>query len=106
MQQEGGTSRCACSENAIAEESKAVKPGCGTENRRVGMVDNVMYIRSVPVKSNVRFVERAERVIEEYGKQAATPDEARELLNLNIQVYLFRKNGGVHRWTPPFFGPT
>ena len=46
-----------------------------------------MYIRSVPVKSNVRFVERAERVIEEYGKQAATPDEARELLNLNIQVY-------------------
>ena len=72
----------------------------------MGMVDNVMYIRSVPVKSNVRFVERAERVIEEYGKQAATPDEARELLNLNIQVYLFRKNGGVHRWTPPVFGPT
>ena len=69
-------------------------------------MDNVMYIRSVPVKSNVRFVERAERVIEEYGKQAATPDEARELLNLNIQVYLFRQTGGVHRWTPPFFGPT
>ena len=69
-------------------------------------MDNVMYIRSVPAKSNVRFVERAERVIEEYGKQAATPDEARELLNLNIQVYLFRKTGGVHRWTPPFFGPT
>ena len=63
-------------------------------------------LRDVPAKSNVRFVERAKRVIEEYGKQAATPDEARELLNLNIQVYLFRKNGGVHRWTPPFFGPT
>ena len=46
-----------------------------------------MYTRSVPAKSNVRFVERAKRVIEEYGKQAATPDEARELLNLNIQVY-------------------
>ena len=39
------------------------------------MVDNVMYIRNVPAKSNVRFVERAKRVIEEYGKQAATPDE-------------------------------
>lgn len=72
----------------------------------MGMVDNVMYIRNVPAKSNVRFVERAKRVIEEYGKQAATPDEAWELLNLNIQVYLFRKNGGVHRGTPPFFGPT
>lgn len=72
----------------------------------MGMEENVMYTRSVSAKSNVRFVERAERVIEEYGKQAATPDEARELLNLNIQVYLFRKNGGVHRWTPPFFGPT
>lgn len=72
----------------------------------MGMKENVMYTRSVPAKSNVRFVERAKRVIEEYGKQAATPDEARELLNLNIQVYLFRKNGGVHWWTPPFFGPT
>ena len=69
-------------------------------------MDNVMYIRNVPAKSNVRFVERAKRVIEEYGKQAATPDEARELLNLNIQVFLFRKTGGGHRWTPPFFGPT
>ncbi|MBS1336888.1 MAG: 3-keto-5-aminohexanoate cleavage protein, partial [Oscillospiraceae bacterium] len=47
------------------------------------MEENVMYTRSVPAKSNVRFVERAKRVIEEYGKQAATPDEARELLNLN-----------------------
>ena len=82
MQQEGGTSRCACSENAIAEESKAVKPGCGTENRRVGMEENVMYTRSVSAKSNVRFVERAKRVIEEYGKQVATPAEAREILSL------------------------
>ena len=73
---------------------------------RVGMEDNVMYAKGVLAESNVQFVERARRVIEEYGKQAATPDEARELLNLNIQVYLFRKNGGVHRWTPPFFGPT
>ena len=46
------------------------------------MVDNVMYIRNVPAKSNVRFVERAKRVIEEYGKQVATPAEAREILSL------------------------
>lgn len=60
-----------------------------------------MYTRSVPAKSNVRFVERAKRVIEEYGKQAATPDEARELLNLNIQVYLFSMEN--YWFTPMYF---
>ena len=46
------------------------------------MKENVMYTRSVPAKSNVRFVERAKRVIEEYGKQVATPAEARGILGL------------------------
>ena len=49
---------------------------------RVGMEDNVMYTKGVLAKSNVQFVERAVRVIEEFGKKAATPDEAREILNL------------------------
>ena len=47
---------------------------------RVGMEDNVMYTKSVLADSNRQFVERAKRVIEEYGCQAATPDEAREIL--------------------------
>ena len=50
---------------------------------RVGMEDNVMYSKGVLAESNVQFVERARRVIEEYGKQVATPDEARQILSLN-----------------------
>lgn len=49
---------------------------------RVGMEDNVMYAKGILAESNVQFVERARRVIEEFGKQAATPDEAREILGL------------------------
>ena len=50
---------------------------------RVGMEDNVMYAKGQLAQSNVQFVERARRVIEEYGKQVATPDEARQILSLN-----------------------
>ena len=49
---------------------------------RVGMEDNVMYAKGVLAESNVQFVERARRVIEEYGKQVATPAEARGILGL------------------------
>ena len=49
---------------------------------RVGMEDNVMYSKGVLAESNVQFVERARRVIEEFGKKVATPDEAREILGL------------------------
>lgn len=50
---------------------------------RVGMEDNVMYSKGVLADSNKQFVERAARVIREYGKEVATPDEAREILSLN-----------------------
>ncbi|MBM6663539.1 3-keto-5-aminohexanoate cleavage protein [Flavonifractor plautii] len=49
---------------------------------RVGMEDNVMYTKGVLAESNVQFVDRARRVIEEFGKKVATPDEAREILSL------------------------
>ena len=49
---------------------------------RVGMEDNVMYAKGVLAESNAQFVARAKRVIEEYSCQAATPDEAREILGL------------------------
>lgn len=49
---------------------------------RVGMEDNVMYAKGQLAESNVQFVARAKRVIEEYGRQAATPAEAREILGL------------------------
>ena len=44
--------------------------------------DNVMYAKGVLADSNRQFVERARRCIEEYGKEVATPAEAREILGL------------------------
>lgn len=49
---------------------------------RVGMEDNVMYARGVLAASNRQFVERAVRVVREFGREPATPDEARGLLGL------------------------
>jgi uncharacterized protein (DUF849 family) len=51
-------------------------------NVRVGMEDNILYKKGVLAESNVVFVERARRIIEEFGCEAASPDEAREILSL------------------------
>lgn len=51
-------------------------------NVRVGMEDNVIYQKGVLADSNVQFVERAVRVIKEFGREVATSDEAREMLGL------------------------
>lgn len=51
-------------------------------NIRVGMEDNVMYAKGQLAESNVQFIERAARVIKEYGKEVATPAEARQILGL------------------------
>lgn len=53
---------------------------CGG-NVRVGLEDNVYYKKGV-LASNEMLVERAARVIEEFGNEVATPDDAREILNL------------------------
>ena len=49
---------------------------------RVGMEDNIMYGKGQLAKSNVEFVERTKRIVAELGKEIATPDEARAILNL------------------------
>lgn len=49
---------------------------------RVGMEDNVMYSKGQLAESNMQFIARARRVIEEYGLEVATPDEARQILGL------------------------
>ena len=49
---------------------------------RVGMEDNVMYAKGQLATGNVQFVERAARVIREFGNEIATPAEAREILGL------------------------
>ena len=51
-------------------------------NIRVGMEDNVMYAKGQLAESNRQFVERAARVIREFGCEVATPDEARQILGL------------------------
>lgn len=49
---------------------------------RVGMEDNVVYSKGELAKSNAQFVERAVRIVKEFGKEVASPDEAREILGL------------------------
>jgi 3-keto-5-aminohexanoate cleavage enzyme len=49
---------------------------------RVGMEDNIYYSRGGLAKTNAQFVERIVRIAGEYGRQVATPEEARRILNL------------------------
>ncbi|MBU4335222.1 MAG: 3-keto-5-aminohexanoate cleavage protein, partial [Actinobacteria bacterium] len=49
---------------------------------RVGLEDNVFYSKGV-LATNTSLVERAARVIREFGKEPATPDEARQILSLS-----------------------
>ena len=49
---------------------------------RVGMEDNVLYRKGQLAESNMQFVARARRIIEEFTAEVATPAEAREILGL------------------------
>lgn len=49
---------------------------------RVGLEDNIWYAKGEKAKSNAQLVERAVRVIKEFGFEIAAPDEAREILNI------------------------
>ncbi len=49
---------------------------------RVGMEDNVLYAKGKLADSNRQFVERAARVVREFGNEVATSAEAREILGL------------------------
>lgn len=48
---------------------------------RVGMEDNVVYQKGIPA-TNVSLVERAVRVVKEFGNEVATPAEARKMLSI------------------------
>ena len=55
---------------------------------RVGMEDNVLFAKGQLAESNAQFVKRAVEAVKLYGREVATPDEARQLLNLppyNVQ---------------------
>ena len=49
---------------------------------RVGMEDNIYYSRGVLAKTNSQFVERIVRIAREYGREVASPNEAREILGI------------------------
>jgi 3-keto-5-aminohexanoate cleavage enzyme len=51
-------------------------------NVRVGFEDNIYYSRGVLAKSNAQLVARIARIAGELGRDVATPDEAREMLEL------------------------
>lgn len=53
-------------------------------NIRVGMEDNIFYTKGELAKSNAQFVERAARIVREFGYEVATPDEAREILGIPL----------------------
>lgn len=51
-------------------------------NVRVGLEDNVYLSGGVKAKNNMDFVVRTKNIIEELGKQIATPEETRKILGL------------------------
>ena len=57
----------------------------GADAIRVGLEDNVMYSKGVKA-SNVMLVERAVRVVKEFGKGIATPAEARKILGIKPMI--------------------
>jgi 3-keto-5-aminohexanoate cleavage enzyme len=49
---------------------------------RVGMEDNIYVSHGVLAKTNAELVERVVRICREYGREIATPTEARQILGL------------------------
>jgi 3-keto-5-aminohexanoate cleavage enzyme len=49
---------------------------------RVGFEDNVYMSKGVLASSNGELVEKVVRIAKEMGREIATPDEARRILNL------------------------
>ena len=54
-------------------------------NIRVGMEDNIYYRKGELAKSNAQLVVRSVRIARELGLEIASPDEAREILDLKRQ---------------------
>lgn len=52
-------------------------------NIRVGLEDNVYYRHGELATGNVQLVERAVRIVQEMGREVASPEEARELLHMS-----------------------
>ncbi|TET85085.1 MAG: 3-keto-5-aminohexanoate cleavage protein, partial [Desulfobacteraceae bacterium] len=49
---------------------------------RVGLEDNIYYKKGELSKGNVPLVERVVRLVDELGREVASPEEARDILGL------------------------
>jgi 3-keto-5-aminohexanoate cleavage enzyme len=49
---------------------------------RVGLEDNTYYSKGVLAKTNAQLVERVVRIAKEFGREIATPQESKKILNL------------------------
>ena len=49
---------------------------------RVGLEDSIYYSKGVLAKSNAQLVERVVRIAKEFGREIATPSDARRILSL------------------------
>jgi 3-keto-5-aminohexanoate cleavage enzyme len=49
---------------------------------RVGLEDNIYYSKGVLAKSNAELVERVARFAKEFGREIATPSDAKKILSL------------------------
>lgn len=73
------SSICIGAKNHVPGTVMTILKGGGA---RVGMEDNIFYASGRLLKSNAEMVERVVRIIHELGMEVATPDEAREVLNI------------------------
>jgi 3-keto-5-aminohexanoate cleavage enzyme len=55
-------------------------------NARVGMEDNIYYSKGVLAKNNAQLVAKIVRIARELGLEIASPDEAREILEIKRKV--------------------
>ena len=51
-------------------------------NVRLGLEDNIFYHKGVLTKGNAELTARVARLAAEWGRECATPDEARRILKL------------------------
>jgi len=49
---------------------------------RVGLEDNIYYSKGILAQSNAQLVERVVRIAQEYGREVASPAEARKILGV------------------------
>ena len=63
----------------LAMNTMAILTGGHT---RVGLEDNVFYKKGELAQSNAQFVERVVRLAKELGREVATPEEARKILEI------------------------